>query len=136
MIRTLATLLAFTGLLLSCNNDSDKKSYPETELNVATTFIRDILDNKIDDAEQFILKDTVNTQYFERFKQAYLAKDKAELEKYKSADILINENSTVSDSVHIINYSNTYKRTKSVLKLVRIDGKWLIDFKYTFSGNM
>jgi hypothetical protein len=135
MNRLLASLLAFTFLLLSCNNE--KKAYPETEVNVATAFIRDILDNKIDDAEQYLLKDTVNMQYFESFKQAYLKKNKAELENYRSADILINENSTVNDTVHIINYSNSYKKeSKSVLKLVYINGRWVVDFKYTFSGNM
>ncbi len=134
MIRALATL-ALALLLLSCNND--KKSAPVSDTDVATTFIRDILDNKISDAEQFILKDTVNTQYFERFKQAYARKDKAELEKFKSADIIINEYSNVSDSVSIFNYSNSYKKeSKNVLKMVRVNGKWLIDFKYTFSGNM
>ena len=76
-------------------------------------------------------------QYFESFRQAYLKKDKAELEKFKSADILINEISNVSDTVSIVNYSNSYKKeSKNVLKLVRVNGKWLIDFKYTFSGNM
>jgi len=135
MNRPLAALIAFTFLLLSCKND--KKSIPTTDTDVATTFIRDILDNKISDAEQYILKDTINMQYFESFRQAYLKKDKAELEKFKSADILINEISNVSDTVSIVNYSNSYKKeSKNVLKLVRVNGKWLIDFKYTFSGNM
>ena len=135
MNRTLAVIVAFALLLLSCNND--KKSSPLTDTDVATTFIRDILDNKINDAEQYILKDTTNIQYFESFKQAYLKKDKAELEQFKSADIIINEISNVNDTVSIINYSNSYKKdSKNVLKVVRIDGKWLIDFKYTFSGNM
>ena len=137
MNRALAALLAVTLLLLSCNNNDDKKSTPQTDTDVATTFIRDILDNKINDAEQYILKDTLNIQYFESFKQAYLKKDKPELEKFKSADIIINEISNVSDTVSIINYSNSYKKeSKNVLKVVRVDGKWLIDFKYTFSGNM
>src|SRR5882757_2283200 len=123
MNRTLAALLAFTLFLLSCNNS--EKSYPQTEVNVATAFIRDILDNKLDDAEQYLLKDTVNMQYFESFKQAYLKKDKAELDKFKSADFVINENSTVSDTVHVINYSNSYKKgSNNVLKLVYINGKW------------
>ena len=135
MNRTLAVIVAFALLLLSCNND--KKSSPLTDTDVATTFIRDILDNRINDAEQYILKDTTNIQYFESFKQAYLKKDKAELEQFKSADIIINEISNVNDTVSIINYSNSYKKdSKNVLKVVRIDGKWLIDFKYTFSGNM
>jgi len=135
MNRPLAAFLAIAMFLFSCNND--KKSVPVTDTDVATTFIRDILDNNITDAEQYILKDTINMQYFERFKQAYIKKGSAELEKYKSADIIINEISNVSDSVSIVNYSNSYKKeSKNVLKLVRVDGKWLIDFKYTFSGNM
>ena len=135
MNRTLAVIVAFALLLLSCNNE--KKCSPLTDTDVATTFIRDILDNRINDAEQYILKDTTNIQYFESFKQAYLKKDKAELEQFKSADIIINEISNVNDTVSIINYSNSYKKdSKNVLKVVRIDGKWLIDFKYTFSGNM
>lgn len=135
MNRPLATLLAFAILLLSCN--SDKKSVPVTDTDVATTFIRDILDNNINDAEQYVLKDTINMQYFERFKQGYTKKGKAELEQYKSADIIINEISNASDSVTIVNYSNSYKKEfKNVLKLVRVNGKWLVDFKYTFSGNM
>lgn len=135
MNRSLASLIAIALLLLSCNND--KKSVPITDTDVATTFIRDILDNNVTDAGQFILQDTMNIQFFERFKQGYVKKDKTELEHFKSSDIIINEYSNVSDSVSIINYSNSYKKdSKNVLKLVRVHGKWLIDFKYTFSGNM
>jgi len=135
MNRPLAAFLAFAIFLFSCNND--KKSIPVTDTDVATTFIRDILDNNIQEAEQYILKDTTNMQILERWRQGYTKKSQAELEKYKSADIIINEISNVSDSVTIVNYSNSYKKeSKNVLKLIRVEGKWLIDFKYTFSGNM
>ena len=104
---------------------------------MATTFIRDILDNNLKDAEQYILRDESNQQYFDIIKQQYNKKDKAELEKYKSADILINEISYVTDTVCIVNYSNTYNRElKNKVKVVRVNGRWLIDLKYTFSGNM
>ena len=135
MIRPLSAICLVFVVLLSCNND--KKDTPLTDTDVATTFIRDILDNRIEEAGQFILKDTINMQYFESFRQAYRKKSQPELEKYRSAEIIINEISNVSDSVSIINYSNSYmKSVKNTLKLVRINGKWLIDFKYTFSGNM
>jgi hypothetical protein len=135
MIRPLSTIVILSILVISCN--SNEKKVPVTDTDVATTFIRDILDNNIDEASQFVLKDTVNMDYFESFKQAYKKKDKAELDKFKSADIIINEYSNVSDSITIINYSNSYKKaSKNTLKLVRVNGKWLIDFKYTFSGNM
>lgn len=121
--------------LLSCNDS--KKEPPQTDTEVATTFIRDILDNKFRDAEEFLLKDETNRQYFDRFQQTYHSQDKSKLEKYKGADIIVNEVSYITDTVCIFNYSNSYNRTeKTKLKLVRINGKWLIDLKYTFSGNL
>jgi len=64
-------------------------------------------------------------------------KDKGKLEKNKDADIIVNEVSYVTDTVCIFNYSNSYaKDVKTKLKLVRINNKWQVDLKYTFSGNL
>ena len=135
MIRNFMAIVLLTTVLLSCNNK--EKKAPVTDTDVATAFIRDILDNHISDAEQFVLKDESNQQYFEIIKQQYAKKDKAELEKYKAADIIINEISYVTDTICIVNYSNSYNKVlKNKVKVVRVDGKWLIDLKYTFSGNM
>ena len=128
-------LLAFALILFSCNNN--RQETPKTDIEVATAFIRDILDNKPGNAEQYLLKDETNKGYFQSFREQYRRKDKAELDKYKASEIVINEISNITDSVSIINYSNTYKRDlKNKLKLIRINGQWLIDLKYTFSGNL
>ena len=67
----------------------------------------------------------------------FKTKSKEELEQYKNADIIVNEVNNVSDSVTIVNYSNTYKKLeKNKVKVVRVNGRWFIDFKYTFSGNL
>jgi hypothetical protein len=42
----------------------------------------------------------------------------------------------VNDSTSIINYSNTYMNKPMEIKLVRENKKWVVDFKYTFSGNL
>ena len=135
MKKPQSILLSIMLIFLSCN--SNEKQSPQTDTETATTFIRDVLNNNLSDAETFLLQDEANGQYFESFKQQYSKKDKAELEKFKAADIIINEISNVSDTVTIVNYSNSYKKdVKNKIKLVRINGKWLIDLKYTFSGNM
>ena len=135
MIRSYLCFLAFPALLISCN-DNGKKA-PQTDIDVATTFIRNILDNKLDDAEQYILKDEANQQYFEIIREQYHKKDKTELEKYKNAEILVNETSYVTDTIFIVNYSNSYNRAlRNKVKLLRMNGKWLVDLKYTFSGNL
>lgn len=132
--NSLLFLMLFAGMV-SCNNKTDKD--PVTDLEVANAFVRNILDNNFKEAEKYLLKDETNQQYFDRFQQQYDAKDKAILKKYKEAYIIVNETSYVTDTVFIFNYSNSYmKDSKSKLKLVRIDNKWLVDLKYTFSGNL
>lgn len=122
-------------LLLSACTSPDQ--VPNTDIDVASAFIRNILENNFKEAEKLVLQEETNKQFLELFKKDYNSKNKSELENYRNADIIINEISPVNDSVSIINYSNSYKRDKSSkLKMVRINGQWLVDLKYTFSGNM
>ncbi|MBP6432465.1 MAG: hypothetical protein KA319_11930 [Ferruginibacter sp.] len=117
--------------LFSCNNES--KKIPTTDTEVATTFIRHVLDDNFVDAEAFVLKDEANMQSFERFKQSFEKKDAAELAQYKKADITINEIKNLGDSLRIIDFNNSYKKeVKQKLKLVWVKDKWLVDLKYTF----
>lgn len=135
MNRKLLFIITLFATLVACN--SETKKTPVTDVEVATAFVRDILDNKFDEAGQFLLKDDTNDQIFERFRKQYSAKDKKILEQYKAADIIVNEISYVTDTICIFNYSNSYSRdVKTKLKVVRVDKKWLIDLQYTFSGNL
>ncbi len=135
MIKHILFIIILSATLLACNNEVKKE--PVTDIEVATAFVRDILDNKFNEAEQYLFKDETNDQYFDRFRQNYNAQDKGKLEKYKDADIIVNEVSYVTDTVCIFNYSNSYaKDVKTKLKLVRINNKWQVDLKYTFSGNL
>lgn len=135
MIKKYLILVILAAVVCSCNNETKKE--PVTDMEVARAFVRNILDSDFKEAEKYLLKDETNVQIFERFKKQYSEKDKATLEKYKQADILVNERSYVTDTVFIFNYSNSYSPAdKTILKLVRIDNKWLVDLKYTFSGNL
>ncbi len=136
MIKNYLLYFLLAVMFISC--DTKTKKEPVTNMDVANTFVRHLLDNKFTEAEQYLLKDDTNNQIFERFKNQYNKKDKATLEKYKEAEILVHETSVViPDSVFIFNYSNSYSPdSKTILKLVRIEGNWLVDLKYTFSGNL
>lgn len=134
MLRNIL-LSALLTVAVSCSSPS--KKVPVTDTEVATAFVRHILDNKFDEAEQYLLKNETNNELFSRFRNQYSNQKKELLDKYKSADILVNEESYVTDSIYIFNYSNSFtKDVKNKLKLVRVKGKWLIDFQYTFSGNL
>ena len=134
MKLTFLLSLIFCLAISSCNNE--KKS-TNTDIEVARVFIKDILESNFKDAETFVLKEETNQQFFELFKKEFESKSKSELESFKNADIIINEISPISDSVSIINYSNSFKKDKTnKLKMVRINGQWMVDLKYTFSGNL
>ncbi len=134
MKQKIYLLLSCFSILLSCNTE---KKTPDTDIGVAREFIKDIQESNFTEAENFLLKEETNKQYFDRFESHFKTKSKKELEQYKNADIIVNEVSNVSDSVTIVNYSNTYKKLeKNKVKVVRVNGRWFIDFKYTFSGNL
>mgnify|MGYP000965601519 CR=1 FL=1 len=129
-----STLPLLLAALFSCSSPAKKE--PVTDVEVARAFVRNILDDKFDDAEKLLLKDQTNSELFNRFKRDYNSKKKDILNKYKEADIIVNEISYITDTICIFNYSNSYTRDPKKLKVVRVNGRWLIDFQYTFSGNM
>jgi len=132
MITKLFYAVVIAVVLFSCHGNVKKD--PVTDTDVATTFIRAVLDNDFTTAEKYLLKDETNQQYFQSFQHQYQSQSADELGKYKSADIIINEIKPESDSVHLVDYTNTYKKSeKNNLKLVWVKGQWLIDFKYTFA---
>jgi Domain of unknown function (DUF4878) len=127
-------LLSCLAVFFSCNTE---KKIPNTDIEVAREFIKDIQESNFKEAENYVLKEESNKQYFDLFEKHFRSKTKEELEQYKNADIIVNEVSNVSDSVTIVNYSNSYKKEeKNRVKVVRINGQWRIDLKYTFSGNL
>lgn len=131
MKRSFTLLLLAGSALLSCKQNDP---VPVTDIETAGAFMQDIWKLDFDKAEKLMLKDDMNDQLFNRFEQHMKAKKKEELDKYKNADFIINDNKSLNDSVSIINYSGSYnKAEKTDLKLVRKNGHWFVDLKYTLA---
>jgi len=126
--------LAFL-LFTSCNQSPKTKKNTEP-LEAGREFIDASLKGDYDYAKQYLLPDSTNIMYFERLQEFYKNKDKEEKDGYKNANIIINSAENISDSVMIINYSNTFKNQPAKIKMIKLKNEWLVDFKYTFSGNM
>ncbi len=134
MTKKILLIAIFISGILSCNN---KKTVPNTDIDVARSFIRDILDNNFTDAKTLMISDETNNEYFDVTQKKFNLFGQDELDNYKNADIIVNEISNINDSVTVVNYSNSYKQHNAdKVKVVRVNGKWLVDLKYTFSGNM
>ena len=135
MIKRYLAIITLAVTIYSCNSESKKT--PVTDIEVTNAFVRNILDNDFKEAEQYLLKDSSNVEMFETFKKQYNRQDNAVLEEYKKAQIIVHEtNALIPDSIFTFSYSNSYRPLDTtVLKAVRINGKWLIDLKYTFPSN-
>lgn len=123
------------AVLLSCNSEN---KLPNTDIEVATEFINDLHKGDFKEANQLLFIEQSNTRLLKEYQEYFKTWPKEKLDYFKNTDVLIiNEVTPVTDSVTIVNYTTHYqKEEKNKVKAVRINGRWLIDFKYTFSGNL
>jgi hypothetical protein len=126
----LSVIIFFT---ISCgNNATVDKSDPLTS---GRGFIEASLKGDYKVAEQYLLKDSTNMQYFQGLKDFSTKQDAETRRGYSEANIIVDSLIAKSDSVNILYYTNSYKNKPSKIKLVKQNKNWLVDFKYTFSDN-
>jgi hypothetical protein len=84
-----------------------------------------------------MLLDEENLYWLGKTVQNYNRYSEQDKTGFSKASININEVSdVVPDSVTIISYSNSYRNRPQKVKVVKHNGEWVVDFKYTFSGNL
>lgn len=117
---------------------SSKKELPNTDIEVAKTFVKYVLENDFKQASTLVAKDAANDNYLKQLEKSQQKKwSKEDEEQYKTADVIIYEVSNVNDSISIINYANSFRvQEKNKVKVIKINGQWMVDLKYTFSGNL
>jgi hypothetical protein len=138
MIQRTMITVATAALLFACGGN-DAPATPVTDTEVAQAFIQATLKMNVDEASRYVLPDSAGTnmQYMEKLKEYDKRLSEADRKGYGRADIIIKEvKQEVKDSLTFIQYGNSYKTTENNrLKLVRHNGKWLVDIQYTFSNN-
>lgn len=129
-------LVWFVGMILfwSCNQSGNDVNLSDP-MEAGREFIDASLKGNYDLSKKYLLADSVNMEYFNRLQSFNKNLTPAEKDGYKNANIIIDSIQNVSDSVVIINYSNTFKKSPDAIKLVKIKDRWLVDFKFTFSGS-
>jgi hypothetical protein len=130
-------VIAFLSLSLfwACN-DSDQpvSARPENDLDAARTFITDALQGKFEHARQLMLPDSTNDQTLDVIERSYEHMSQADKVGYRNSSIQIHNTKTVGDTT-FVTYSNSYKNQNQNLKLVKTNGQWLVDLKYTFQAH-
>jgi hypothetical protein len=124
---------AWLILILSACADPQGFQAPEDPLDASREFVRAVLDANFEKAEQYILPDADDIELFKRYR-SHMSKQPADDRLHlKEANIIINKVEALNDTVSIVNFQNSWSNKPADLKVVQREGRWYIDFKYTFS---
>lgn len=133
-MKKICLILILVSTFFACNQIRQR---PDDALETAREFIRSSLDGDYKWANELMLKDSVNSIELDMIEKKYNSQMSAsDKEGYKKSSIIVHSVENASDSVVIVNYSNTYKNKQLPLKVIKKDGKWQVDLNYTFTGNM
>ena len=110
-------------LLVACNNSPLGFEKPEDGLDAAREFIRAELDGDYAKGELYIIRDDEDLRLYKRYVDYMKKRPADQLQQLKGASIIINKVEELSDSVEIVNYSNSFSRRPMDVKLVKKDGE-------------
>jgi hypothetical protein len=117
--------------LAACTNaDKDTVNESENDVDAARNFIQSALYGDYDKASTFMLSDSVNQERMNVIKRINLTKE--EKTGLAGSSLNIHNVDRRNDSTTIVIYSNSFKNNWDTLKVVKQEGKWLVDFKYLF----
>jgi hypothetical protein len=116
------------ALLLACNSGRTFKKADDAQ-DAGREFIRASLDGDYEKAQYFLLQDSINRLLMDKWEKGFDQFDAATRQQYKSADILPIHIQDESDSVTSYTFSNSYRKDTTTIKIVRVNGEWLVDLK-------
>ena len=123
----------FLLLMVACGESYE---VPDTSLDCGRQFIDAIFKGNFKRARQLMVPSEQNLQLLnERLAKDFRARNSLDKDQLRNASIVINQVENISDSITIINFLNSYDNKPAVLKVVKYQGQWMTDLKYTFSGN-
>lgn len=124
-------------LVFSCKNNENEIKEPENALDAGREFIQLSLQGKFNAANRFMLQDDDNKFWLDKWSKDFAKISEQEKTAFATASINISEVAdVVPDSVTVIVFSNSYKKSPQKVKVIKQGGHWKVDFKYTFSGNL
>ena len=130
MKRNAHFFLFLLFIVASCNNNDQQNKKAEDDLDAARTFIDAALKGDFNKAKDYAVKDSINLQFLDVRERIYKNLDGKEKEEYRNASIHLFDVKKVNDSTTVVIYANSFKNDKDTLKVLRLNGQWLVDVKY------
>ena len=122
------------AIMVACNSSGYQPA--STALEGGREFIDGCLKGDFKIAVFYMIDVETNNSDLLKIKRDYNEKSSDDKRNYYSSSIIIIEDDALNDTMHIINYSNSYDKVARKVKVINRNGNWLVDFKYTFNGNL
>lgn len=130
-------ILVFALLCFSaCSSPKKEYVHAENAFDAGREFIDACLKGDFGKASEYMLQDSENTSRLDNIRSLYRKNDKEGRQQLRLASINIREVDDLDTSTTIINYSNSLDTTAHKLKVVKRNGNWLVDLKYTYNPNL
>ena len=101
-------------------------------MDAARNFLDAALKGDYKDASAYMLKDSANLEYLNVTERGYQRLSPDERSRLKVASLRFFDTRQVNDSTTITIFANSYKNDKDTLRIIRANGRWLVDLKYLF----
>jgi hypothetical protein len=125
-------LFLFLFFILSACGGKKKQDAAESDIDAARNFIQSALEGKFNEARKFMLSDSANNYYMDIAYQSYQNVDRDTKTGYASASINIHQITHPDDTTTIVIYSNSFKKERNALRVIKQKNGWLVDLSYLY----
>jgi hypothetical protein len=136
----LITIIAGLSLLIfaSCNNSGGeaKEGKSESDVDAARNFLDAALKGDFKTASSYMVQDSTNLGYLAVTERKYTQMDADQKRNLRNASLRFYDPLLQNDSTTITVFSNSYKNDKDTLRIVKMNGQWLVDLKYLFEHDL
>jgi hypothetical protein len=127
-MRIILVLLVVISLA-ACSGETSYEKATDAQ-DAGREFIRASLDGNLKKASFYLLRDSVNDYVFKKWADQYTKLSPDEKKQYRDAQIRPIRIENENDSTVNYTFTNSYKqKDTTVIKVVRVNGEWLVDIK-------
>jgi len=135
-MKSIALISPFLLLFIACNSSDKEETKSDNDMDAARNFLEAALKGDYKHASVYMLRDSANQEYLNVSERSYQHRSPEAKSKLKAASLRFFDTKQVNDSTTVTVFANSYTNKKDTLRIVRVNGQWLVDLKYLFEHGM
>ncbi len=122
-------------LLASCQSTHQYPAAADA-LDAAREFIDASIRGDFEKANAYLLQDEKNKQLLKEEEEKYRAKTNAQQKQLSESSLQNISIEEVSAKETIVKFKNSMDKVSRKVKVISVNNRWLVDFKYSFNPNL